>query len=149
MNCWSTLRRKHSTKKFEEFKITYEDEHDVLNYMTSRWARIELQRRGMWPRYNRPNEHGMSTPQILLEDHGIISITHYCGKNKVDRRLDILVFALIGKLLSSFTLELEWKVKENILLVDESSRMHAWSFKSNKHMSLELEVWDFKQSYNI
>jgi hypothetical protein len=69
-------------RKFEELKIAYKDERDVLNSMTSRWARIESQRRGMWPHYNQLYEHGLSTPQILLEDHGIISNTHYCGGEK-------------------------------------------------------------------
>ena len=47
------------TIKYEEFKITYIDERDVLNYVATGWTGIESQWRGMWPRYNRLYEHAL------------------------------------------------------------------------------------------
>ena len=85
--------------KYKKFKITYEDECDVLNYVVTGWAGIESQWRGMWPRYNRLYEHGFVNTTNLVE-----RLWHYIKytllRRKVNRRLDTLIWALIGELLN-------------------------------------------------
>ena len=83
--------------KYEEFKITYEDERDVLNYVATGWAGIESQWLGMWPRYNQLYEYGFVNTTTLVE-----RLWHYIKytllRRKVNRRLDTLIWALIGEL---------------------------------------------------
>jgi hypothetical protein len=86
--------------KYEEFKMTYVDERDVLNYVATGWPGIESQWRGMWPHYNRLYEYGFVNTTNLVE-----ILRHYIKyillRKIMNRKLDTLVLALIGEWLSS------------------------------------------------
>ena len=90
------LREEDFNKKYEDFKLKYADEKSVLTYVATGWAGVECIWRCMWPRYSRLYQHGYMNTTNLVE-----RLWHYIKytllRKKVNRRLDTLVWAIIGK----------------------------------------------------
>ena len=90
------LREEDFNNKYEDFKLKYADEKSVLTYVATGWARVGCIWRCMWPRYSRLYQHVYMNTTNLVE-----RLWHYIKyillRKKVNRRLDTLVWAIIGK----------------------------------------------------
>jgi hypothetical protein len=82
-------------QRYEEFKKTYANDEMVLAYVEEGWAR-GCKWRKMWPLYNRMFEHRFVNTTNLVERLWQY-IKYTLLKKQVNRRLDTLVWALIGE----------------------------------------------------
>ena len=99
--------------KYDKFKIKWATEKLILNNVATRWAG-NCKWHGMWPHFSRLYEHEfVNTTNLVKRLWHFIKYTLL--DKKVNRRLDQLIWALIG-MYSKVCIHLQFLYMNNIII---------------------------------